>query len=82
VCLQIFQRMVPKINSLVDCTVITGIVVDLANNCHPIATAAKFLANGMLLCGIGFTLAGLFVCACWRKLNKPSGTVSPYDDLK
>lgn len=74
--------MLPRINRLVDCTVISDLMVVISTNCHPIVKAAKSLATGMLLSGIGFTLAALMVCSCWRKLTKPKAGIEPYNEFK
>lgn len=80
--ISIFQRMLPGITSLLDCTVVINVLIALHDNCHPVVKSARFLASGMLLCGIGFAFAALFMCSCWRKLNKPTNSVEPYNEFK
>lgn len=74
--------MLNSLNLWASCQIFFNVMLAVQSNCHPIPNAAKKLANGMLLCGIGFTLAALMVCSCWRKLSKPKAAVEPYNEFK
>lgn len=78
----IFQRVLTNLNLWATCQIFFNVLVAVQTNCHPIPNAAKKLATGMLLCGIGFSLASLMVCSCWRKLNKPKASIEPYNEFK
>jgi hypothetical protein len=55
-------------------------VVD--KNCPEIKEVVSRLSLGFLLAGIGLTLTGFFICACWRKLVKQSEKSKKQDKNK
>jgi hypothetical protein len=71
---QILSKMMPTVWRYVTCAVLGEVLAVIVNDhCKPLKSAFSGMARGMLLCGIGLTVAAFLVCVFCRKLVRAGG---------